>query len=242
MAKNEQQVLLTQGKAFAKKIADMTGIKTAAPVPSGSTPKELAKQYGAEAVLLSDGSGHRALVLLDADAAGALGDDLGKWNDAVQEAAAALMPAGSPMAVEASSAADWVKILGPEDKPAATLAFSVTDGGKGNIVIAFSQAAGARAAELPELKPEEYAAHAGSIRHIEDIPLEITVEVGRATMPVREMLRIIKGSIIPLTKMAEDPVDIFVNGKLFAKGEIVVIDETFGVRVTEIIHQGVPEY
>lgn len=68
-----------------------------------------------------------------------------------------------------------------------------------------------------------------------DIPLQVTVELGRTKRSVKEILELSAGSIIELDKLAGEPVDILVNNKLVAKGEVVVIDENFGVRVTDII-------
>jgi flagellar motor switch protein FliN len=70
-----------------------------------------------------------------------------------------------------------------------------------------------------------------------DIPLQVTVELGRTKRSVRDILNLSSGSIIELDKLAGEPVDILVNNKLVAKGEVVVIDENFGVRVTDIISQ-----
>lgn len=70
-----------------------------------------------------------------------------------------------------------------------------------------------------------------------DIPLKVTVELGRTKQTIKEILELSAGSIIELDKLAGEPVDILVNEKLIAKGEVVVIDENFGVRVTDIISQ-----
>ncbi len=70
-----------------------------------------------------------------------------------------------------------------------------------------------------------------------DIPLQVTVELGRTRRSVKEILELSSGSIIELDKLAGEPVDILVNNRLIAKGEVVVIDENFGVRVTDIISQ-----
>ncbi len=71
---------------------------------------------------------------------------------------------------------------------------------------------------------------------IMDVPLQVTVELGRTHKLIREILEFGQGSIIELDKLAGEPVDILVNGKAIAKGEVVVIDESFGVRITDIIH------
>ncbi|MBO5951763.1 MAG: flagellar motor switch phosphatase FliY [Bacteroidaceae bacterium] len=70
---------------------------------------------------------------------------------------------------------------------------------------------------------------------ISDVPLEVTVELGRTTKVISEILDFAPGTIIELDKIAGEPVDVLVNGKFVAKGEVVVIEESFGVRVTEII-------
>ncbi|KAF0995657.1 flagellar motor switch phosphatase FliY [Geobacillus sp. TFV-3] len=70
-----------------------------------------------------------------------------------------------------------------------------------------------------------------------DVPLQVTVELGRTKRSVQEILQLSTGSIIELDKLAGEPVDVFVNNKLIAKGEVVVIDENFGVRITDIISQ-----
>jgi flagellar motor switch protein FliN/FliY len=69
-----------------------------------------------------------------------------------------------------------------------------------------------------------------------DVPLEISVELGRVKMMVREVLDLGTGSIIEVDKAAGEPVDVMVNGRLVAKGEVVVIEDNFGVRVTEILN------
>lgn len=69
-----------------------------------------------------------------------------------------------------------------------------------------------------------------------DVPLQVTVELGRTTKRIREILEFGTGSVVELDKLAGEPVDILVNGKNVAKGEVVVIDESFGVRITDILH------
>ncbi len=67
-----------------------------------------------------------------------------------------------------------------------------------------------------------------------DVPVEISVELGSCRMPMREVLQLAIGSVIQLDKVADAPVDIFVNRKLIAKGEVVVVEDRFGIKVTEI--------
>lgn len=75
-----------------------------------------------------------------------------------------------------------------------------------------------------------------NISLIMDVPLQVTVELGRTEKLIKDILEFSPGSIIELDKLAGEPVDILVNGKTIAKGEVVVIDESFGVRITDIIH------
>lgn len=74
-----------------------------------------------------------------------------------------------------------------------------------------------------------------NISLIKDVPLEVTVELGRTSKAISDILDFAPGTIIELEKIAGEPVDVLVNGKLVAKGEVVVIEENFGVRVTEIL-------
>ena len=68
-----------------------------------------------------------------------------------------------------------------------------------------------------------------------DIPLLVTVELGRTKMPVSELLNLTQGSVVELSKLAGEPMEVLVNDKLIAKGEAVVVNEKFGVRLTDII-------
>ena len=68
-----------------------------------------------------------------------------------------------------------------------------------------------------------------------DVSMQLTVELGRTKMLIKDILGMGEGTIVELDKLAGEPVDLLVNGKLIAKGEVVVIDENFGVRVTDII-------
>jgi len=93
-----------------------------------------------------------------------------------------------------------------------------------------------RPAEFEEFKPEEPTSGKNTnLDLILDVPLQLTVELGRARRQVRDILNLGPGSVIELNKLAGENVDVLVNGKLIARGEVVVIDENFGVRITEIV-------
>ncbi|MDR2534691.1 MAG: flagellar motor switch protein FliN [Treponema sp.] len=89
--------------------------------------------------------------------------------------------------------------------------------------------------QFPNLMPHATAQEQGNIGLIMDVFMEMTVELGRTKKLIKEILGMGEGTIIELDKLAGEPVDILVNHKLIAKGEVVVIDENFGVRVTEIV-------
>lgn len=68
-----------------------------------------------------------------------------------------------------------------------------------------------------------------------DIPLKVTVELGRTSIIIKDLLQLGQGSVLELDKLAGEPLEILVNGKLVAKGEVVVVNEKFGIRLTDII-------
>ena len=90
--------------------------------------------------------------------------------------------------------------------------------------------------QFTPLSPQAMPAIEGNIGLLMDVPMQITVELGRTKKVIKDILDLGAGSVIELDKLAGEPVDIFVNTKLIAKGEVVVIDENFGVRITEIVN------
>ncbi len=95
--------------------------------------------------------------------------------------------------------------------------------------------------ELEQLNADGAVAGPGSfadLRRLSDVPVDITVEIGRTRMTVGETLELRQGSIVTLNRMAGEPVDLLVNGTPIAHGEVVVIDEQFGLRVTDVLGAG----
>lgn len=74
-----------------------------------------------------------------------------------------------------------------------------------------------------------------SLDMLMDVPLKISVELGRSQMTLRQTLELVQGSVIELDRLAGDPVDVYVNDRIFARGEVVVVDDKFAVRITELI-------
>jgi len=98
-----------------------------------------------------------------------------------------------------------------------------------------SSVAGKRPAEFSELKEGGVKAASGDLGFIMDIPLEVTVELGRTSIPIYDLLQLGQGSIVELSKLAGDPLEILVNKKLIARGEVVVVNEKFGIRLTDVV-------
>lgn len=92
-----------------------------------------------------------------------------------------------------------------------------------------------QSAQMSQLTGVAGAQGAGNMELLMDVPLQVTVELGRTSKLVKEVLALGPGSVLELDKLAGEPVDILVNEKPIAKGEVVVIDENFGIRVTEIL-------
>ena len=83
---------------------------------------------------------------------------------------------------------------------------------------------------VPAALPE-----AGGLDIVLDVPVELAVEIGRTSMTIRDTLDLGPGSIVVLERMTGEPVDLLVNGRRIARGEVVAIDEEFGLRVTEVV-------
>ncbi|MFZ5436158.1 MAG: flagellar motor switch protein FliN [Bacillota bacterium] len=93
-------------------------------------------------------------------------------------------------------------------------------------------------AEFPEVERRLPSGQVQKIDLLYDVPLEVTVEIGRTRRLLKEVLGFTQGSVVELEKSAGDPVDVFINGRLVARGEVVVVDENFGVRITEVVGGG----
>jgi flagellar motor switch protein FliN/FliY len=96
-------------------------------------------------------------------------------------------------------------------------------------------AAAARPADFPPLEPGTSAGGNNPVDFILDIPLQLSVRIGSTRMLIRDLLQLGQGSVIELEKMAGEPMEVLVNGKLVARGEAVVVNEKLGVRLTDVI-------
>ncbi|MBS3798816.1 MULTISPECIES: flagellar motor switch protein FliN [unclassified Pseudoalteromonas] len=103
-----------------------------------------------------------------------------------------------------------------------------------------SEAGEAHAAELDELTPTNQDVSADDKRKLDtilDIPVTISMEVGRSKINIRNLLQLNQGSVVELDRVAGEPLDVLVNGTLIAHGEVVVVNDKFGIRLTDVISQ-----
>ncbi len=91
------------------------------------------------------------------------------------------------------------------------------------------------AALFPNLAPGSVSGANNDIDMILDIPVQLTVELGRTRIPIKQILQLAQGSVIELDALAGEPMDVLVNGCLIAQGEVVVVNEKFGIRLTDIV-------
>ncbi|MEJ6533526.1 flagellar motor switch protein FliN [Pseudoalteromonas lipolytica] len=98
----------------------------------------------------------------------------------------------------------------------------------------------ASVAELDELKDERHELSSDEKRKLDtilDIPVTISMEVGRSKINIRNLLQLNQGSVVELDRVAGEPLDVLVNGTLIAHGEVVVVNDKFGIRLTDVISQ-----
>ncbi len=96
----------------------------------------------------------------------------------------------------------------------------------------------ARVAPLSELRPDPPAAAASGEMNLDvvlDLPVTLSLEVGRSRISIRNLLQLTQGSVVELDRAAGEPLDVYVNGTLVAHGEIVVVNDKFGIRLTDVI-------
>ena len=118
-------------------------------------------------------------------------------------------------------AAEWAAAMS-ESKPAAAT----------EVAIATESVAPAAFANF---SPNSVPAAGNDINMILDIPVQLTVELGRTRIPIKHILQLAQGSVVELEAMAGEPMDVLVNGYLIAQGEVVVVNEKFGIRLTDIV-------
>ncbi len=98
-----------------------------------------------------------------------------------------------------------------------------------------SEASGATAAGFDELTDESMPGSDVNLDVVLDIPVNLSMEIGRTRISIRNLLQLNQGSVVELERLAGEPMDVLVNGTLIARGEVVVVNEKFGIRLTDII-------
>ena len=135
------------------------------------------------------------------------------------------------------SAEPEASAMSEEDKMAAEWAAALSEGKNANV-------ASEVAAPAETVAPASFAnfapsmttnAAGGDVNMILDIPVQLTVELGRTRIPIKHILQLAQGSVVELDALAGEPMDVLVNGYLIAQGEVVVVNDKFGIRLTDIV-------
>lgn len=163
-------------------------------------------------------------------------DDNAPGADSGGGDAAAAAPAGGGTGMDDEAlAAQWAEALAQdEESKSGPEAFGGAGAGSGAGLTA--QAEDAHFQDMTEMarQPKDNKLKR-ELDFILDIPLDVSAELGRTRLLINELLQLGQGSVVELNKLAGEPLEVFVNGKLVARGEAVVINEKFGVRLTDII-------
>lgn len=149
--------------------------------------------------------------------------------------AAAGQDAARPAVDDDALAAQWAEALAEDEEEKGPAASGGTASGSGNGTFG-SPATDARFKDMTEMSrhPRDNKLKR-ELDFILDIPLDVSAELGRTRLLINELLQLGQGSVVELNKLAGEPLEVYVNGKLVARGEAVVINEKFGVRLTDII-------
>lgn len=138
--------------------------------------------------------------------------------------------------------------VGPGDSTAPAVIVEILDGGSLTALAGLTLPIVEAAPAAPTFEPESFdgpaaagtqtMVAAGSLSVLNDVEMVVTAELGRTTMPVRDLLGLTPGMVVEIDRAAGAPIDLLVNGRRIAAGEVVVIDEEFGIRITEIAPAG----
>jgi len=157
-------------------------------------------------------------------------------GDAQQSSSDPNPPGEAPGETGTASAGESIETPVDSENPAAET--PVSEPGESGDGPAENEPSGAetlKSVEFSELESETKANARRSIEMLYDISLPVSVELGRTSLLIKELLDLAPGSIVELDKLAGEPAEILVNGKPVARGEVVVVDENFGVRITSIL-------
>ena len=134
------------------------------------------------------------------------------------------------------SADDWAAAMAEQETAAPTEAGAADDWGAAMAEQTAADGAAVQKAQIfQNLNAENAPAAANNLDLILDIPVHLTVELGRTKIAIRNLLQLAQGSVVELDGLAGEPMDVLVNGCLIAQGEVVVVNDKFGIRLTDII-------
>jgi flagellar motor switch protein FliN/FliY len=153
-------------------------------------------------------------------------------------AAASAVGSLAASAVAAQAPAAYERDALPADAPLAVYPLLDGDASVACLVVLVSAEPGDESGLTAPISSPVLDSVAGDV--LGDVEMGVTAELGRTRMSVRELLSITPGAVIDLDRAAGEPVDVLVNGKLIARGEVVIVDEEFGIRISEILKQGSP--
>ena len=125
--------------------------------------------------------------------------------------------------------------LSEEDRMAAEWAAALAEAAPSSATEIQTQAEQVAPASFQNFTPTSSTAAGNDINMILDIPVQLTVELGRTRIPIKHILQLAQGSVVELEAMAGEPMDVLVNGYLIAQGEVVVVNDKFGIRLTDIV-------
>jgi flagellar motor switch protein FliN len=132
------------------------------------------------------------------------------------------------MSEEDKMAAEWAAALAESKAPAGRNEVA-------NEVASEVAAESVAPAEFTKFSPAPVSAAGNDLNMILDIPVQLTVELGRTRIPIKHILQLAQGSVVELETLAGEPMDVLVNGFLIAQGEVVVVNDKFGIRLTDIV-------
>lgn len=136
-------------------------------------------------------------------------------------------PQPEPAAAQDDMAADWAAALAEQSTAPAAASDAASE---------VTEAAHSVApATFTNFTPTPGSVAGNDINMILDIPVQLTVELGRTRIPIKHILQLAQGSVVELDAMAGEPMDVLVNGFLIAQGEVVVVNDKFGIRLTDIV-------
>ena len=131
---------------------------------------------------------------------------------------------------------DETSTASAEDDWAAAMAEQAAESGGATEAAPVAAPAARPATDMfQEFAPGGSGGHANDIDMIMDIPVQLTVELGRTKIPIKHILQLAQGSVVELDGLAGEPMNVLINGCLIAQGEVVVVNEKFGIRLTDII-------